>query len=71
VKIKPKRIVMDKANTELLQFAANNARWAQVILTPDDKRIKVFRKGSSKGFKTSISFGGQTHPIAIEGERLE
>jgi hypothetical protein len=64
-------MVIDKAKTELFQLAANKARCAHVILTPDDKRIKVFKKGSSNGFKTSISLGGQTHPIAIEGERLE
>jgi len=63
--------VIDSARTELRQFAASKARCAQVILTPDDNKIRVFKKGSSKGVKTSISLGGQTQPIATEGERLE
>ena len=53
------------------RLAAKKARCAQVILTPDDNNIKVFKNGNSKGFNTSIPFGGQTHPIETAGERLE
>ena len=42
-----------------------------MILTPDDNNIKVFKKGNSKGFNTSIPFGGQTQPIETAGDRLE
>jgi hypothetical protein len=42
-----------------------------VILTPEDKRINVFKNGSSNGFITSIPFGGQTQPIETAGDRLE
>jgi hypothetical protein len=42
-----------------------------VILTPEDKRINVFKKGSSNGFITSIPFGGQTQPIETAGDKLE
>jgi hypothetical protein len=41
------------------------------MLTPEDRRIKVFKKGSSKGFNTSIPLGGQTQPIDTAGDRLE
>lgn len=53
------------------RFPAKIARWAQVILTPEDKRIKVFKKGNSKGLMTSTPLGGQIQPIETAGDRLE
>jgi hypothetical protein len=41
------------------------------MLTPEESRIRVFKNGSSKGFNTSIPFGGQTQPIETAGDRLE
>jgi urease accessory protein UreE len=64
-------MVIARALTAYRQLAAKRARCAQVILTPEESKIKVFRKGNSKGFSTSISLGGQTHPIATEGDKLE
>ncbi len=46
-------------------------RCAQVILTPEDNKITVFKNGNPHGFKTSIPCGGQIAPIAIEGIKLE
>ena len=53
------------------RLAAKNARCAQVILTPDDNNIKVFRNGNSKGFNTSIPFGGHSDPISTAGAKDE
>jgi hypothetical protein len=63
--------VVAKAIIAFFRSAAKKARWAQVILTPEERRIKVFKNGSSKGFKTSIPLGGQTQPIETAGDRLE
>ena len=43
---------------------------AHVTLTPEDKRIAVFNKGTLKGFKGLISTGGQTIPISWTGDKL-
>jgi len=32
--------------------------------------MTVFNKGKPHGFKTFIPWGGQTHPIAIDGDKL-
>jgi hypothetical protein len=71
VNIIPKAIVIVNAIIACRRLAAKKARCAQVILTPDDNNIKVFKKGNSKGFNTSIPFGGQTQPIETAGDRLE
>jgi hypothetical protein len=71
VKIRPKAIVIPKAIIACWRFPAKKALWAQVILTPDDNKIKVFKNGSSKGFNTSIPFGGQTQPMETAGDKLE
>jgi hypothetical protein len=41
------------------------------MLTPEESKISVFKKGNSKGLRTSISLGGQTQPMATEGDKLE
>jgi ABC-type xylose transport system substrate-binding protein len=71
VNIIPNAIVIVNAIIACRRLAAKKARCAQVILTPDDNNIKVFKKGNSKGFNTSIPFGGQTQPIETAGDRLE
>lgn len=73
VKIIPKIIViLNAAITSWRAFFEPpmiKARWAHVILTPDDSKITVFNKGNPQGFKTSIPSGGQIHPIAMAGAR--
>jgi hypothetical protein len=54
-----------------LCFFAIILRCAQVILTPEDNKIIVFKKGKPHGFKTSIPCGGQTAPICTDGIKLE
>jgi hypothetical protein len=44
---------------------------AQVILTPEDNNIIVFKKGNPQGFKISIPCGGQIAPMCIDGIKLE
>lgn len=44
--------------------------WAQVTVTPEDKRIAVFNKGIWKGLKLWIFIGGQRFPSSIEGDKL-
>jgi hypothetical protein len=41
------------------------------MLTPDDNNIMVFNKGNPYGFKTSMPAGGQIHPIATDGAKLQ
>jgi hypothetical protein len=55
----------------ILELPIIKARCAHVILTPDDNNIIVFNKGKPHGFKTTIPAGGHTHPIAIDGARLQ
>jgi hypothetical protein len=38
-----------------------------VIVTPDDNKITVFKRGNPQGSKGSNPTGGQTHPILIAG----
>ena len=40
------------------------------MVRPDDKRRSVFTRGKPQTSKDWILFGGQTPPIAIDGERL-
>jgi hypothetical protein len=47
-----------------------SARCAHTVQTPEDNRITVLAKGKCHGFKTSIPFGGQTHPIPTVGDVL-
>lgn len=46
------------------------AWWAQVTLSPELSKIKVFRRGTPKGSKGEIPFGGQEAPSSISGDRL-
>lgn len=47
------------------------ARCAQVILTPDDNKINVFKKGNSNGAISSNPLGGHKQPILTAGDKLE
>lgn len=42
----------------------------QVTVQPDDNKITVFIKGTSKALITSIPLGGQTDPISGTGDIL-
>lgn len=44
--------------------------WAHVTVTPDDKRVAVFRSGTRNGFKGVIPDGGHDTPISVVGARL-
>lgn len=46
------------------------AWWAHVIVTPELRRIAVFKRGIWKGLNGLIPTGGQIVPISIEGARL-
>lgn len=46
------------------------AWWAHVTVTPEDKRIIVFRRGTWIALKGLIPEGGHNNPISIVGERL-
>lgn len=44
--------------------------WAQVTVTPEERRIAVFKRGIWNGLKTSILRGGHIFPNSIVGESL-
>jgi len=44
--------------------------WAQVIVTPEDKRTAVFSSGTRNGFSGVIPVGGQATPISTVGASL-
>lgn len=41
-----------------------------MIVIPDDSRIRVFKRGISKGLKGIILFGGHIAPSSIVGANL-
>jgi len=41
--------------------------WAHVIVAPEDSKIVVLRRGTSKGLIALIPIGGQTLPTSILG----
>jgi len=41
--------------------------WAHVIVAPDERRMVVLSKGTSKGLMASIPTGGQTLPTSTLG----
>lgn len=43
---------------------------AHVIVTPEDRRTAVFRRGTKKGLSGFIPVGGQVTPISTLGARL-
>lgn len=45
--------------------------WAQVTVTPDARRIAVFSRGTSRGFRGLIPVGGHCPPSSGVGTRLE
>ena len=47
------------------------ARCAQIVQTPEDRRITVLAKGRCHGIKVSIPTGGQTQPTPTAGAALE
>ena len=45
--------------------------WAHVTVTPEARRIAVFRRGTSRGFRGLIPVGGHCPPSSGVGARLE
>ena len=66
-----KAMVRIKAYMPCCLFPTTIAWCAHVTEAPDERRITVFKKGISHGFKTSIPFGGHTAPISTVGAKLE
>lgn len=50
---------------------AKIARCTQVTVTPEDNKITVFHKGKPHGSNAEIPWGGQTHPIPIDGDNVQ
>lgn len=46
------------------------AWWAQVTVTPEDKRIIVFKRGTWIALNGVIPEGGHKRPISIVGDSL-
>lgn len=44
--------------------------WAHVTVTPEERRMAVFSKGTWKGLKGKIPIGGQIFPNSIVGDKL-
>jgi len=61
--------VIIKAKIVFFLSPVINALCDHVTDAPLDKRIAVFNKGTSKGFKICIPTGGQTEPILISGAK--
>lgn len=60
----------------MLNCASNHrlsvsAIWAQVIVAPEDNKIDVLSKGTSKGLIGSIPVGGQIEPTSTLGLKAE
>ena len=45
--------------------------WAHVIVAPDERRIDVFSKGTSKGLIAGTPTGGHTDPTSTLGLKAE
>jgi hypothetical protein len=56
--------------TDLLKFLISISWWAQVTVTPEDRRRRVFSSGMLIGLKVVIVFGGQICPNSKVGEIL-
>jgi len=50
---------------------AKIALWAQVTVTPEDNKIMVFHKGKPQGSNETIPWGGQVHPMPMEGDNVQ
>jgi hypothetical protein len=44
--------------------------WAHVTVTPDERRIMVFKRGTWRGLKMLIPYGGHNKPISLIGDKL-
>jgi len=63
----PKTKVKKRLNKEILELLICKQWWHQVTVTPEDKRIKVFKKGTLIGLKLTKPSGGHHWPSSIEG----
>jgi len=48
-----------------------SARWANVIVAPDDNNSMVFNNGKPQISNGWIPLGGHTPPMATEGDKLK
>jgi hypothetical protein len=53
-----------------VKFFSIKLWWAQVTVTPEDNRIRVFKRGTLNGLKGETPVGGQNRPISILGDKL-
>jgi len=70
VKYTPNKIVIIRDWDALEKLPSIRAWCAHVTLTPEERRIIVFIKGTFQGLNASTPIGGQEQPNSILGERL-
>jgi len=70
VKYTPRVIVKIILVTNCDKFFSISLWWAHVTVTPEDKRIIVFRRGTLNGLNGWMPAGGQNKPISRLGDRL-
>lgn len=63
----PSTIVAINPIIEFFLSPETIAWWDQVRVAPEDNKIAVFSKGTSKGFNPEIPIGGHTHPTSTVG----
>jgi hypothetical protein len=71
VNIPPYTIVANNPLIVVVLSPAKMARCAQVTVTPDDNKIKVFHNGNPQGSNAIIPCGGHTQPIPTEGAKAQ
>ena len=69
VKMTAKIIVKTRPQTAPILSPAVIAWCEYVIVAPEQSKIKVLRRGTSKALKTSIPLGGQIVPISTGGHK--
>ena len=52
------------------RFPARILWWDHVMVTPEDSRTAVLRRGTKKGLRGVIPEGGQVTPISTAGASL-
>jgi len=70
VKIIPRKIVVDRDVFAVLYLFFIMLWWDQVTVTPEDRRMMVFRRGILMGLNGLMERGGQFCPSSIVGEIL-
>lgn len=70
MKITPRKMVAVRDAFAVLYLFLIMLWWAHVTVTPDDRRMMVFRSGILMGLKGLIERGGQFWPSSMVGEIL-